>query len=48
MKAVRPVIASNGVFYLQTESVGSHRTPGNEKEGMKEERKERRKGRDRD
>ena len=31
---VRPVIASNGVPFLQVRSVGSHRTPGREKEGM--------------
>ena len=28
MKAVRPVIASNGVPYLQMRSVGSHSTSG--------------------
>ena len=33
MKAVRPVIASNGVPNLQMTSVGSHRTSGREKEG---------------
>ena len=36
MKAVRPVIASNGVPYLQMRSVGSYNTSGREKEGMKE------------
>ena len=34
--AVRPVIASNGVPFLQTRSVGSHSTSGREKEGKKE------------
>ena len=33
MEAVQPVIASNGVFSLQIRSVGSHSTPGREKEG---------------
>ena len=33
MKAVRLVIASNGVPYLQMRSVGSHSTLGMEKEG---------------
>jgi hypothetical protein len=33
MKAVRQVIASNGVPYLQTRSVISHITSGREKEG---------------
>jgi hypothetical protein len=36
MKAVRPVITSNGVPYLQMRSVGSHSTSGREKEGKKE------------
>ena len=36
MKAVRPVIVSNGVPSLQMNSVGSHSTPGMEKEGKKE------------
>ena len=34
--AVRPVIASNGVTFLQMRSVGSHSTSGKEKEGKKE------------
>ena len=34
--AVRPVIASNGVHFLQMRSVGSHSTSGREKEGNKE------------
>ena len=34
--AVRPVIASNGVNFLQMRSVGSHSTSGREKEGNKE------------
>ena len=34
--AVRPVIASNGVPFLQMRSVGSHGTSGREKEGIKE------------
>ena len=34
--AVRPVIASNGVPFLQMRSVGSHSTSGREKEGNKE------------
>ena len=34
MKAVRPVIASKAVPYLQMRSVGSHSTSGREKEGM--------------
>ena len=34
--AVRPVIASNGVSYLQMRSVGSHRTSGRGKKGNKE------------
>ena len=33
MKAVRPVIVSNGNPNLQMRSVGSHNTPGKEKEG---------------
>ena len=33
---VRPVIASNGVPFLQMSSVGSHSTSGREKEGKKE------------
>ena len=32
----RPVIASNGVPFLQMRSVGSHSTSGREKEGNKE------------
>ena len=36
MKSVRPVIASNGVSYLQMISVGSHSTPEREKEGKDE------------
>ena len=36
MKAVRPVIASNRVPYLQIRLVGSHSTSGNQKEGKKE------------
>ena len=35
MKVVRPVIASNGATFLQMRSVGSHSTPGREKEGNK-------------
>ena len=34
--AVRPVIASNGVPFLQMRSVGSHSASGREKEGNKE------------
>ena len=34
--AVRPVITSNGVPFLQMRSVGSHSTSGREKEGIKE------------
>ena len=34
--SVRPVIASNGVPFLQMRSVGSHSTLGKEKEGNKE------------
>ena len=33
---VRPVIASNGVHFLQMKSVGSHSTSGREKEGKRE------------
>ena len=33
MKAVQPVIVSDGVPYLQMRSVGSHSTPGMEMEG---------------
>ena len=36
MKAVQPVIASNGVPYLLMRSIGSHSTSGKEKEGIKE------------
>ena len=36
MNAVRPVIASNGVPYLQMRSVVSYSTSGREKEGNKE------------
>jgi hypothetical protein len=32
MKAVRPVIASNGIPFLQMMSVGLHSTSGREKE----------------
>ena len=35
-KAVRPVIASNGVTCLQMRSIGSHSTSGREKEENKE------------
>ena len=41
LKIVRPVIASNGIPYLQMTSVGSHKTSGREGEGRKEGRKER-------
>ena len=34
--AVRPVIASNGIPFLQIRSVGSHSMTGREKEGNKE------------
>ena len=34
--AVRPVIASNGVPFLQMRPVGSHSTSGRKKEGKKE------------
>ena len=34
--AVRPVLASNEVLFLQMRSVGSHSTSGREKEGIKE------------
>ena len=33
MKAEGSVIALNGVIYLQFKSVGSHSTPGRQKEG---------------
>ena len=33
---VQPVIASNGVPFLQMRSVGSHSTSGREKEGIKD------------
>ena len=36
MKAVWPVIASNGVPFLQMRSVGSQSTSEREKEGIKE------------
>ena len=36
MRALRPVIASNGIPYLQMTSVGSHSTPGREREEKKE------------
>ena len=36
MKAMGPVIASNGVHYLQMRLVGSHSTSGREKKGNKE------------
>ena len=36
MKSVQPVIASNGVPFLQMRSVGSHSTSGREEEGNKE------------
>ena len=36
MIAVRPVIISNGVLYLQMRSLGSHSTSAVEKEGKKE------------
>ena len=35
MKGLRPVIASNGVHFLQMRAVGSHSTSGREKERMK-------------
>ena len=35
MKVVRPVIASNGVSYLQMRLVDSHSTPGREKKGKR-------------
>ena len=35
IKAVRPVITSNGVPYLQMWAVGSHSTSGREKKGKK-------------
>ena len=36
LETVRPVIASNGVPFLQIRSVGTHSTSGREKEGKKE------------
>jgi hypothetical protein len=36
MKAVRAVISSNGVPYLQMRLMGSHSMSGMEKEGQKE------------
>ena len=36
MRAVRPVIGSNGIPYLQMWSVASDSTSGREKEGMRE------------
>ena len=36
MKAVRQVIALNGISYLQMTSIGSHSTPGTKKGGKKE------------
>ena len=38
MKAIEPVIASNGATYLQTSSVGSHSTSGREMDGKNERR----------
>ena len=38
MRAVRPVIASNGVSSLKMKSVGSHRTSKMEKEGRRKGR----------
>jgi hypothetical protein len=35
MKAVRPVIASNGIPFFQMRSLGSHSMPGSEKEGKR-------------
>ena len=35
MKAMRPIITSNGVFYLKMRSVGSHSKSEREKEGRK-------------
>ena len=35
-RVVRPVIASNGVSFLQMRSVGSHSTSGMKREGKKE------------
>ena len=35
MKSVRPVIASNGVLYIQMTSVGSYRRSGREMEGRR-------------
>jgi hypothetical protein len=37
LKTVRPVMASNGVYYLQMTSVGTHKTSGREKERMRRE-----------
>ena len=39
MKAMRQVIPSNGVPYLQIRSIESHIAPGKEKEERKKERK---------
>ena len=36
MKALRPIIASNGVPYIQMTPLGSHSTSGSEKEGKNE------------
>ena len=36
MKAVQPVIASNGFSFLQMRSVGSHSKSGKQEEGKKE------------
>ena len=36
MNVVRPVIASNGVPYLQKSSVGTHSTSGRKEDGRKE------------
>ena len=35
MQALRPVIASNGVYQLQMTSIGSHSTSGRKREGKK-------------
>ena len=40
MKTVRPVIASNGVLYLQMMSVGSHSTSVRDEEKRKKTNKE--------
>ena len=40
MKAVRLIIASNGVPYLQMTSVGSHSASEREKEGKKNSKKQ--------